>query len=155
MNGLPDVSHPCWPLNPMFVNYFWQQCVIGVRDALGHLAGLIVYHVSRRYFDNSRCTARFIGIRRISRLADLPDIEYIFCWTQKKSTKTNIYSTQLGWILMYIGKHRFLPLMSSFHQKSTPPKPWPFPSSVQRWRWPKGTNLRVATIGAIGVKCIK
>jgi hypothetical protein len=25
----------------MFVNYFWQQCVIGIRDALGHLAGLL------------------------------------------------------------------------------------------------------------------
>jgi hypothetical protein len=25
----------------MFVNYFWQQCIIGVRDALGHLAGLL------------------------------------------------------------------------------------------------------------------
>jgi hypothetical protein len=23
----------------MFVNYFWQQCVIDVRDALWHLAG--------------------------------------------------------------------------------------------------------------------
>jgi hypothetical protein len=25
----------------MFVNYFWQQCVIGVRDGLGHLSGLL------------------------------------------------------------------------------------------------------------------
>jgi hypothetical protein len=25
----------------MVVNYFWQQCVIGVHDALGHLAGLL------------------------------------------------------------------------------------------------------------------
>jgi hypothetical protein len=25
----------------MFVNYFWHQCAIGVRDVLGHLAGLL------------------------------------------------------------------------------------------------------------------
>jgi hypothetical protein len=25
----------------MFVNYFWQQCIIDVHDALGHLAGLL------------------------------------------------------------------------------------------------------------------
>jgi hypothetical protein len=41
LNGLPDVSHGGRPLNPMFVNYFWQQCLIGVHDALGHLAGLL------------------------------------------------------------------------------------------------------------------
>jgi hypothetical protein len=28
-------------MNPMFVNYFWQQYVIGIRDALGHLVGLL------------------------------------------------------------------------------------------------------------------
>jgi DNA modification methylase len=41
LNRLPDVSHGCWPLNPIFVNYFWQQRVTGIRDALGHLAGLL------------------------------------------------------------------------------------------------------------------
>jgi hypothetical protein len=25
----------------MFVNYFWQQCITGIRDVLGHLAGLL------------------------------------------------------------------------------------------------------------------
>jgi hypothetical protein len=39
VNGLPDVNHGCRPLNPMFVNYFWQQRIIGVHDALGHHAG--------------------------------------------------------------------------------------------------------------------
>jgi hypothetical protein len=28
-------------LNPMFVNCFWQQCIISILDALGHLAGLL------------------------------------------------------------------------------------------------------------------
>jgi hypothetical protein len=41
LNGLPDVCQGCRLLNPMFMNYFWQQCVIGVRDALRHLVGLL------------------------------------------------------------------------------------------------------------------
>jgi hypothetical protein len=52
LNGLPNDSHGYWPLNPMFVNYFWQECPIGVHDALGHLAGILCIKFREDYFDN-------------------------------------------------------------------------------------------------------
>jgi hypothetical protein len=60
----------------MFVNYFWQQYVIGVRDVLGHLAGLLCIKFREDILIiNVARPVLLHGVRRISRLADLPAIE--------------------------------------------------------------------------------
>jgi hypothetical protein len=54
---------------------FWQQYIIGIRDVLGHHAGQLCIKFLEDILIIARCTVRFIGVRQISRLADLPAIE--------------------------------------------------------------------------------
>jgi hypothetical protein len=75
---------------PMFVNYFWQQCLIGVHDALGHLPGLLCIKFREDILIINVAT----GVRRISRLADLPAFEYIVMKHQNKhfnSVQKSVY----------------------------------------------------------------
>jgi hypothetical protein len=76
----------------MFVNYFWQQCIIGVRDALGHLAGLLcikfredilIINVARPVL--LEFADRFTRHIELFLITTHPDPEYHYCDYQVRS----------------------------------------------------------------------